>query len=812
METLTNCSWPRPVIPRDRANNEIVIGCGDASEKIACADCHIRCLKEDGTFSCQMILSKTKIVPVEMTLPRGELLAATLNTHITEIVKRSLKRFNISKCVYILDSEIALHWLASTTKQLKPYVRNRVIEILRFNSVDQWYHVESALNPADLGTRKGAMAIDVDGHSRWSIGPEWMYSSWDTLIGTTLKDVNDIKLKNEQVVEVKKEHMKLATDLCVSNFHSVMQGCNSICSNEDMHINMCLATTPVTKDMISTLQNRYKFMKYIIDPNKYTFAKVVRIVSVVMKFVRKMLFVINRNFHYSGKTMPSSDSPNTADKRFLSETVVDPDLEFTDLDRQNALHYFFRKASEELRSFVHPKVYKKNSFEMNDIIYYSGRVLNSDITYECEMSQRMIDLSKDTFIVPMIDRFSPIAYAIVNHYHWEDKTVKHRGIETTIRAIMGFVHILHVRELVKSVKRNCKRCRYILKRTVEIIMGPASVDQLCVAPPFYVTQTDLCGPFKAYSSHNKRATIKVYISVFVCCTTGMTSLKIMEGYDTNQFLNAFSRFACELGFPKKLLVDEGSQIVCGCKNVILDIVDIKEHGVEFRTCPVGGHNYNGKVERKIKTLKDVMIRSIHSARLSTIEWETLCAEISNSINNLPIAIGNETEDLESLDLLTPNRLRLARNNMRGPVGPLQVTDKFERLMRLKTETFQFWWETWLVSAVPKLMPSPKWFDTEHDVQKGDVVLFLKDEGALVGEYKYGMVEDVKVSRDGRIRSVTIRYHNANENVNRTTNRAVRSLVIIHRIDEVDLMKELGNAVTYANGVYCKEFSSYASTV
>ena len=82
--------------------------------------------------------------------------------------------------------------------------------------------------------------------SWWSIGREWMYSPWDTLIGTTLKDVNDVKLKNEQVVEVKKEHMKLATDLCVSNFHSVMQGCNSICSNKDMHINMCLATTPVT--------------------------------------------------------------------------------------------------------------------------------------------------------------------------------------------------------------------------------------------------------------------------------------------------------------------------------------------------------------------------------------------------------------------------------------------------------------------------------------------------------------------------------------------------------------------------------------
>ena len=698
METLGDCSWPRAVIPYDSANGGIeLIGCGDASEKIACAVCYIRCLKKDGTYSCQMILSKTKIVLEDMTLPRAELLGATLNTHITQIVKRSLKRFEITKCVHVLDSEIALHWLNSKTKQLKPYVRNRVIEILRFSTPDQWYHVESALNPADLGTRKGAVAADVDGHSRWSIGPEWMYHSWEKLIGTTLKDVDDVKLKNEQVVEVKKEIVKLATDLCASHFQSVTQGCNTICSSENMHKNMCLATTPVSKDVVTTLQQRYTFMKYMVDPNKYTFDKVVRIVSIVMKWVRQLLCVVRRTFYYSGKPMPTDDSPNTADKRFLRDVVDVPDLGFSDLDRQNALFYFFRKASEEVRSFVHPRVYKKDSFEMNGIIYYSGRVLNADISYECEMSQKMIDLSRDTFIVPMVDRFSPIAYAIVNQYHWEDKTVRHSGIETTIRAIMGFVHILNVRDLVKSVKKNCKRCRYILKRTVEIIMGPASGDQLCVAPAFYITQTDLCGPFKAYSKHNKRATIKVYICVFVCCTTAMTCLKIMEGYDTVQFLYAFSRFASDWGFPKKLLVDEGSQIICGCENAVLNIVDIKgslsrEYGVEFRSCPVGGHNYNGKAERKVKTLKDVMIRSVHLAKHSTIEWETLCSEIANTMNNLPIAIGNETADLESIDLLTPNRLKLARNNERSPVGPLEVTDKLERLMRLKTETFQSWWE------------------------------------------------------------------------------------------------------------------------
>ena len=65
-----------------------------------------------------------------------------------------------------------------------------------------------------------------------------------------------------------------------------------------------------------------------------------------------------------------------------------------------------------------------------------------------------------------------------------------------------------------------------------------------------------------------------------------------------------------------------------------------------------------------------MNQSVHNARLSVIQWE-----ISNTINDLPVAIGNETEDLENLDLITPNRIRLGRNNSRSPIGPVEITGK-----------------------------------------------------------------------------------------------------------------------------------------
>ena len=201
----------------------------------------------------------------------------------------------------------------------------------------------------------------------------------------------------------------------------------------------------------------------------------------------------------------------------------------------------------------------------------------------------------------------------------------------------------------------------------------------------------------------------------------------------------------------------------------LNMCDIKgvlnrEYGIEFDTCPVAGHNFHGKVERKIKAIQESIEKTAHNEKLSSLQWETLCSEISNSINNLPIAIGNETECLESLDLITPNRLRLGRNNDRSPIGTLDITDKVDRILRLNSDIFETWWETWLVSAVPKLMPKPKWFRTDEHLKVGDVILFAKDESSLTsGGYRYGMVESIRRSDDGRIRLVTVRYRSNRSN-------------------------------------------------
>ena len=47
--------------------------------------------------------------------------------------------------------------------------------------------------------------------------------------------------------------------------------------------------------------------------------------------------------------------------------------------------------------------------------------------------------------------------------------------------------------------------------------------------------------------------------------------------------------------------------------------------------------------------------------------------IANAINDLPFGLGNIITDNENMDLITPNRLRLGRNNDRSPVATMEVT-------------------------------------------------------------------------------------------------------------------------------------------
>ena len=748
MDEIKNVRFKRAVIPDDAANLDIqTLEFGDASKHLICIAIYVRFQRTNGSHSCQLIFGRSKLISKEYTQPRAELFAAMVNAHSGHTIRQALKDKHKSSMRFT-DSQITLYWICNDKLNLKQWTRNRVSEIHRFTDTNEWQYIKSGDMIADLGTRRCVSIEEINQNSSWIQGYPWMQEDESTFPAKTVKEIS---LNAQEKQHLKKESRDEDRKEVIDCF---------ICSTK--------LTLP------EAISERYTLSSYLVDPNSKRFHTVIRIMGYVFKYVYAL-----RNKSY------------TKAKESLSNQL--PILSDEDIKRSK--DYFFKKASQEVKHFNPESKFKKISEEKDGILYYTGRILPTDqISTLGKATSTMKDLTASTFCVPLVDKNSPLAYSIIMDIHWNHPTAMHSGVETTWRYVLQQCYILEGRSLVKMVRSSCPRCRYLLKRKFNVIMGPLSEDNLKIAPAFYTTQTDLAGPFLSYSQHHKRTTVKIWLVVFCCATTTSTKIKVMDNYDTLAFLQAFTRLACEVGYPKKLLVDEGSQLIKACETMELNFVDIQQHlhsklNIEFGTCPVGGHNVHGRVERKISEIKKSIEKSANKERLSILHWETLASTISNTINNLPLAVGNH-KHFEMSDLLTPNRLLLGRNNDRSPTEPLSVSNDYDKMIRANKKIYDAWFECWLTAHVPNLMIQPKWFNNDTDIKPGDIVLFMKQESSLASTYQFGRVQNVNNGRDGKIREVDVEYVNNNEKTKRITHRSVRSLILIHGIDEIDITSQL----------------------
>ena len=210
MQEINNIKYKRTFIPDDAANLDITtIDFGDASESIACVAIYARILRTNGEYSCQLIFSRSKLVPSQTSQPRAELFAAVLNTHTGEVVKRALQS-SYKKAVKLTDSQIVLHWINNDAITLKQWVRNRVVDIRRFTDPSDWQYINTKNMLADIATRKGATLEDINQNSTWINGLEWMKHKEEEFPTQT---VSKIILTNSELQEVKKESPLLKVKL-----------------------------------------------------------------------------------------------------------------------------------------------------------------------------------------------------------------------------------------------------------------------------------------------------------------------------------------------------------------------------------------------------------------------------------------------------------------------------------------------------------------------------------------------------------------------------------------------------------------------
>ena len=784
IEELGTLRYNRVVVPSNAKNLDIfTLDAGDASSSLICVAIYARFELRDGSFSCQLVFSRSKIVPEGTTIPRAEIMAAAMNAATGFTVQKAFGPFH-KKHLKLTDSTVAFHWISSSRAVLKTLVRGLVIEIRRLTNLEDWRHLDGTDMPADLGTRKGVKVVDVSQESSWINGLPWMTKPEEEFPTSTIED---IKLNQEEIAAANKEKM-LPNSFFGSNYS-------------------VFASYPTDQTKLC-----YEYSKYVIDPNRYRFRKVVRILALVLTFIKNVSkrkypkFMSNSVFHHKGPNNLPAIVCNNSDKYLVtsgstvgSTTKCQSGLvvEISEDMLMASFNYFVLKASNEVRHFGDKKKYTNISKNVDGVLYYSGRIL-PDHSFQGypDLCAAALDLCKTTFCVPVMLHHSPIAISISLEIHWYHPDVRHRGVDSMCRQVDRVAHIIGGHGLMSSIKQGCKRCRFLELKSVEVAMGPIQDVNLCIAPAFYASQVDIFGPFKYISFANKRADkLKIWFLIFCCCTTGAISIQAMEDYTTTAFVEGFVQFSCRYGYPRHLLPDSGSQLLKGCEDMEYSFVDARqvlstEYGVDFNPCPVGAHYFHGRVERKIREVRKSVQIAVQKEKLSTLQWITLMSQISNSINNMPIGLKSKSSQVDNLDLLTPNRLILGRNNDRCPNSPLVICPDHLRMIEANANIFRSWFTAWLISYVPTLIDRPKWHKTSGKVQVGDVVLFLKSEKEFDLQYQYGIVKTVHLGKDNNVREIDIEYQNHSEGTKRVTPRVVREIVVIYPVNELDIYQQL----------------------
>ena len=95
------------------------------------------------------------------------------------------------------------------------------------------------------------------------------------------------------------------------------------------------------------------------------------------------------------------------------------------------------------------------------------------------------------------------------------------------------------------------------------------------------------------------------------------------------------------------------------------------------------HEQQGQVEAKIKIVRKMLQTFSDTCELvnTLIGWETVFSRIADHIDNVPISKGSASAPSDlGWEVITPNRLKLGRNNFRQLEGNIVLTGASQTML------------------------------------------------------------------------------------------------------------------------------------
>ena len=286
--------------------------------------------------------------------------------------------------------------------------------------------------------------------------------------------------------------------------------------------------------------------------------------------------------------------------------------------------------------------------------------------------------------------------------------------------------------------------------------------------------------------NDESVTQKVWICLSTCLAVRAVHLEFVNDMSAEQFLLCLRRFIARRGKPKQIILDNAPQFKLTKSTV--------DEAWQFATTNPDTQSYlaneriewsfiielapwmGGFYERLVGLVKQALRKSIGKICLNIVQLQTILTEVEAFVNSRPLVYMGT--DLNSGFALTPADFLCL--NPKSSVPCLATEDqqqdpdflvKLSSSMKLLVtwrkgqkhlNTFwKLWFDQYVLSLCERTQKHLKTGRVQSEIQptKGDVVL-LKGSSPR-GTWKLGMIEELLTSKDGEVRTATVRTASGN---------------------------------------------------
>lgn len=727
----------------DAQSLEIHTFCDAGKEAIAAVSYMV------GTFnnyrSTSLIMSKAKVAPLKAKtkteiseMPRLELLSCLIAARLTRTVVDLHKELQLKVFLWS-DSEIVLNWLRNDSLKLPKFAISPVEEILEISNVEQWRHVDSKNNAADLATKFQKFNF-ADVNSMWYQGPNFLRLSDDHWPKQKLKEVGQEEFLVNSVIT---EELQLNSELKLP------------------HLDCPFAKDSIIDAFSPQIASRW--------------SKLTRAVGRALKFYNQAIVPLAKSRKWF--TMATWQAIKTNNTNFVD--LTDEEIETAELfiirRIQREVYPIEYERLKKNKRISNPELLQLNVFlDRNGLIRINSRVNEPKENYAQKFA-------------PLLPRKSQLAVTLLFDYHYKHN---HVGIETQVADLRSRFWMPQARAALRKVQSMCNYCGFRRANPVEYKMSALpNVRTSTNLRPFEVTGLDCAGPFIVYARNGHQK--KVWILIFTCTMSRFVCLHVLDDLSSLSVFEAIMVLWTNHGPVKQFISDNGTNFV-GAANVIhqekqkliqflkdsnkeIESKLAQEKFVRWTFIPVQSPWFGGFYERLIQTVKKSIETSIEGKKVTKTEFNIALQEASHRINCRPLShnpISSEDEEV-----LTPHHLVKLRSGwpllpsvhgIKNIPDPKKDKDQYRRGRIIADEMLR----KFVAYYLPVLTKRTKWFKDFSPIKEGDLVLLI-DPNLTRKAWERARVEKVYMSKDGNVRVVDLLMPDGTIRKNRSAKRLAK---------------------------------------